>query len=82
MNPELSVKEKIKRGTLEKSKVSEKLSYDSLNEVPDPLEELDQKSSRYYYYICEVLLSSGLLTSADIPAITQAAILYGIFSDA
>ena len=81
-NPAKSTKEKIITGTLQRVRITDKLSYDSLNDVPDPLEELDKKSSRYYYYICEVLLSSGLLTSADIPAITQAAILYGIFSDA
>ena len=62
--------------------MQEKLNYNPIRSIPEPLEDLKPNARYYYNYICQVLISNKSLTAADVPAITQAAILYGIFSDA
>ena len=78
--PKKSDLQKSINGTLRKHRQTQVLNFDSLTEVPDPLEGLLEDAQRYYNFICGVLISNGSLTIADIPAITQAAKLYGIFS--
>jgi len=75
-------KEKQRRGTLQKSRVKNPMTFELIDNIPDPLEELDVSGQRYFNYVCGLLISDNKLTGADIGAITTAAKVYSVFIEA
>lgn len=69
-------------GTLRPDRDRTPLTCEPLNEVPQPFAPLSDTGKRYFQAVCEVLLSNGTLTAADLPAITRAAEIYEFYVDA
>ncbi|MCX6252779.1 MAG: P27 family phage terminase small subunit [Bacteroidetes bacterium] len=74
--------EKLIKGTLQKCRVKENLSYDPLNEIPKPEFDLNADGKEYFESFCSILLSNRTLTDADIPIITRAARYYELYKEA
>jgi phage terminase small subunit len=78
----LQKEEKLRRGTFDKSKIRVPLTFEPLTAIPDPLMNLEPDEMQYFKLCADVMLSNGTLTSADVPGITRAARMYGIYLQA
>jgi len=78
----LTQEQKFQRGTLQKCRIKDSLTYEPLNELPAPAFELNEKGRDYFNRFCTILLSNKTLTIADIPIITRASKYYEIFIEA
>lgn len=68
------------QGTLRPCRVNEHpLSYDALSRSPEPPKDLNEDGSRFYKYICDLMISKRLLTPAFLFDIERAAFWYEQF---
>lgn len=74
--------EKIKRGTNQRCRMTNELSYAPLTEVPAPSFALNAHGKTYFRNFCMILLSNQTLTAADIPGITRAARWFELYCEA
>jgi P27 family predicted phage terminase small subunit len=65
--------QKMLQGTFRKDTVKQPPTFSALREVPKPLDDLTGEGMEFYTMICQLLISNGILTQADIPHITEAA---------
>jgi phage terminase small subunit len=78
----LTIQEKKRRGTYERCKERKSLSFDALNQVPEPLMELSKVEQSYFDLCANAMIHERTLTGAFIPALTRAASTYGIYCQA
>jgi len=78
----LSKKSKIARGTLQKCRAKEPLTYDSIDYVPDPAFPLGDVAHEYFRQFCNVLISNSTMTLAYVPIITRAARWFQVYMEA
>lgn len=78
----LTIAEKKRRGTFDRSKIRTPLTFKPLTEIPEPMTELDPGERGYFDLCAEVMISNGTLTSADVPGMERAAKMWGIYQKA
>jgi phage terminase small subunit len=78
----LTKAEKMIRGTFEASKIKKPLNFLPLETVPEPMMKLHPVEMEYYQLCAECMVGNNTLTSADLPGLTRAAKMYGIFQQA
>lgn len=74
--------QKMISGTYRPDREPSGMTFEPLQSVPAPFENLSQTSQRYYQNVCSCLLSNQTLTAADIPIVTRAAQIFGQWCDA
>jgi P27 family predicted phage terminase small subunit len=78
----ISDEEKVKQGTIKKSRIKQELNYDPLGSIPAPAFKLNKDGVEFYERFCSILISNRTLTVADIPGITRAARWFEMYKDA
>lgn len=77
-----TIQQKKLSGTLQKCRMKNPVEYEPVKEIPEPLSKLDKPGSEFFEFVCSLLISNKQLSTADIPAITRAASVWGIFMEA
>lgn len=71
-------REKERRGTLIKSRIP-KMNIESMKEVPDPIQELNDLDKEFYYTVCSIFIEWRVLSAAFLNDIERAAVWNGLF---
>jgi len=77
-----SKERKTRQGTFRQDRNKKLHTLQPLTFIPKPLMDLNKYEHEYYNLCCEILLSNGTLTAADILGISRAAKTYGIYQKA